>query len=425
MILKARYVLPVSSQPIESGAVEIRESRIVSVRRAAKHEGGAPPLGGGGQSVIDCGDAIILPGFVNAHTHLELSHLAGRVPPAPEARPAPNRSIFVDWAARLMSAIREAGESAETAAESVQRGAALSLAAGVTALGDITRKPAWTRPVLSHGRLRVVSFGEVIAIGALRGRLDERLAAAVDATQDTERLTAAISPHAPYSCDRRAIRGCVKAASQRRLRLCMHLAETLDEGTCTLRGEGPLVDFIRWQGVWDDAVKPPGLRPVAYAAELGVLSPRTVLAHVNYVSDEDIALIARGGAHVAYCPRTHAAFGHPPHRFREMLRAGINVCVGTDSLASNPSLSVLDELRFLLRGFDDLDPHLLLEMGTLRGAQALGIGDQIGSLEAGKDADVAIIPCDPSGPRDPCQNLLRSEYGPAQVYVAGRAALHR
>ncbi|MFH0981343.1 MAG: amidohydrolase family protein [Planctomycetota bacterium] len=412
MILKARHVVPVSRPPIENSLVEVRESRIVDVRRAAKHETGA--------SVLDCGDALLLPGFVNAHTHLELTHLAGKVPPL-EGTPAGTRGVdFVGWLKRLLGELRKIGDDAAAISTSVNRGAALCLQAGVTTVGDITRYPQVTRPLLRDGRLRVVSFGEVIAIGPSRDRLQERLQAAADTTHDSERLSAAVSPHALYTCDRRALEACQETAARLNMRLCLHLAESLEEEMGMLTGAGPLADFLRSVGAWDESVTPPGLRPVEYAEVLGLLTPRTLLAHVNYVNRADLECLARSGTHVAYCPRTHAAFHHAPHRFREMLAAGINVCVGTDSLATNPSLSVLEELRHVRRIFEDMPAGDLLAMGTLRGARALGLGDKIGSLEPGKQADLVVISLESAAARDPLENILRSDLLPVQVYVAGR-----
>ena len=428
MILKAKYVYPVSRPDIagpglviENGLVEMVESRIVDVRRAAKHESGA--------SLVDCGDAVLLPGFVNAHTHLELTHLAGKVPPrgasgprgpSPAAHAGP--ADFADWLRRLVGKLRETQDDPEVVTASVNAGATACLRAGVTTVGDITRLPRIARPALQYGWLRVVSFGEVIAVGGRRARLRARVKAAADNAYDSDRLSAAVSPHATYTCDRRALRACKGAAEAANLRMCMHLAESQEEEACTLTGTGPLADFLRSVGLWDDSVRHPGLRPVECAEELGLPSPRMLFAHVNYISDAEMARLARAGAHVAYCPRTHAAFNHAPHRFREMRTAGINVCVATDSLASNPSLSVLDELRYLRSAFADVDNGALIAMGTLGAAEALGLGDLVGSLVPGKQADVVAVPLQPAGARDPLENLLRSDLPATQVYVAGRLA---
>ena len=125
------------------------------------------------------------------------------------------------------------------------------------------------------------------------------------------------------------------------------------------------------------------------------------------------------GVHVAYCPRTHAAFGHAPHPFRRMLDRGLNVCAATDSLASNPSLSVLDELRFLRRRHPDLPPTTLIEMGTTRPARALGMEKTIGTITPGHQADLTALPLEPTGPANAVENVLGSQTQPTRTCVAG------
>jgi cytosine/adenosine deaminase-related metal-dependent hydrolase len=414
MILKARHVVPVTAPPIENGVVELRGERIVEVRRARTRESD--------DAVIDCGDSLLLPGFVNAHTHLELSHLAGRVPPAPgDATGTPNGlADFTGWLRRLTENLKPVWNDSAAIAAATTDGAQQCLNHGVTTVGDITRSPHITRGVLRKTPLTVVSFGEVIAIGGLRKSLDKRLGAAMDTTQNSDRLAASVSPHAPYTCDRRALVACRKAASRSGMRVAMHLAESADEETCTVHGIGPLIDFLRSVGVWDEGARQSGLRPVACAEATGLLGPEVLLAHVNYVNEADIQRLAHAGVHVAYCPRTHAAFGHPPHRWREMLAANVNVCVGTDSLASNPSLSVVDELRHLRRMVDDFPAEALLEMGTIRAARALGLEDRVGSLQPGKRADVAVFPCAAREDSGLLDSLLYGNGQPTEVYAGGR-----
>lgn len=394
-------MVPVEGPPIEDAAVEIRRGIIMAVG----------PAGGVGQPVTDLGDVVLLPGFVNAHTHLELSRLAGRVP---------TEGGFVDWIGRLTAAIQTWADAEPVIAGSIRAGVRQSLAAGVTAVGDITRRPLLTRPVLRDGLLRVVSFGEVIALGSLRKRLAARLADAADCSCASERMRIGVSPHSPYTVEPEGLRACVRRAEESALPLCIHLAETPEEAAFTQRHEGPLREALKRAGVWDDRVPCPGQSPVELAAASGVLRGTTILAHVNYASDDEILRIAGSGAHVAYCPRTHRAFGHPPHRFRDMLAAGINVCVGTDSLASNPSLSVLDELRFLRGEHPDVSAETLIGLGTMNGAQALGWADRIGSLTPGKDADLVAVSFDPRGAADPLANILRSSVPPVETWVRGR-----
>ena len=145
-----------------------------------------------------------------------------------------------------------------------------------------------------------------------------------------------------------------------------------------------------------------------------------MLAHVNYVDDGELEVLAESGVHVAYCPRTHAAFGHSPHRFAEMLARGINVCVGTDSLASNPSLSVLEELRFVYRQHPDISPVTMLEMGTTGAARALGMEARVGEIAPGKAADLTVVPLEGGASADGLQNVLESSQTPAGTCVGGQ-----
>ncbi len=410
MWVRARYVVPLCGPPIKHGAIRIERGRIREIISSKKKPADGPD--------VDFGSAVVLPGFVNAHTHLELTHLAGRVMPGAD---------FTDWLRRLMREFSADARLAESAGECVEdrfaasamEGMRLSLAAGVTLVGDVTSHCAAVREALSHGPLRVVSFGEVIAIGAIRGRLADRLQIALDASSVSETLSIGVSPHAPYTMESDGISTCVEMAGERGLPMCMHLGETRDEVEFTLEGTGAFRAYLEGMGLYDSLIQCPKLSPGSYADRCGVLSARTVLAHGNYLSDAEVELVALRGAHVAYCPRTHAAFGHEAHPYEKMLAAGVNVCIGTDSLASNPSLSVLDEIRFVRRGSDSIEGVALLEMGTIRGARALGMGDECGTIEVGKRADLCVVPLDGDGASDPVENMLASTHAPIATFVGG------
>ena len=401
MMVKSRYVVPVDGPVIENGAVVIDDGRIAAVGRALDLQ--VAPF-------IDYGDAVICPGFVNANTHLELTLLAGEVPAS---------SDFVDWLRRLTGLLIARPANPENVAQAVRAGIAQSLAAGVTTIGDITRRPAWSREPLAASPIRAVSFGEVIAMGRLRTQLNDRLEAAASIEHQRKRLHIGISPHAPYTIEPEGLRACADRAERMRARLCIHLAETADEEVFARTRGGRFVGLLQELGIWDDDIPTVYCSPVELCRATGVLSRNTLIAHGNYVSDGDIKMIAESGASVAYCPRTHCAFGHPPHRFREMLEAGINVCIGTDSLASNPSLSILDELRFLHGRHPDVPAHDLLKMGTLRGAAALGWSKEVGSLTMGKAADLVVLPLETSVAVAGWESVLESTQTPIAVYIDG------
>lgn len=406
MILKARFVAPVDQPVIENGAVVTRDGLIIEVGRARDLAD---------RTAVDFGDAAICPGFVNAHTHLELTHLASRVPPTPD---------FIDWLRCLYREAIAYPPTRESVELSISEGIKQSLAAGVTTVGDITRHPQWTRPVMANSMLGGVSFGEVIAIGTRRTKLTERLDAAASRDCENDRVRIGISPHAPYTVEPDGLRKCASlnqligtnkqqvGAEHPPYRICIHAAETLAEAEFTLSRSGPFADYLCELNLWDDEIPMSGCGPIELLHRTDLLNPSTLIAHANYVSDDDIVLMARSGASVAYCPRTHHAFGHPPHRFRDMLAAGINVSIGTDSLASNPSLSVLDELRFLHQRFPDLQPETLLQLGTICGARALGLASKAGTITPGKWANIVAIPLDARRDMAWSDFLLHSEARP-------------
>lgn len=408
MLIKARYVVPVDGPVIENGGVTFDNGKITSVGPARKLRD---------DSTTDYGDAVICPGFVNAHTHLELSSCAGLVPPTPGKPGLP--VDFTDWLRRLITVARDTLAVREAVDASVRAGIDQSLRAGVTLVGDITSRPDLSRPYLATSTLRSVSFAEIIAIGTLRDRISERLAAALSTEGQTETFRVGVSPHAPYTVEPGPLRQCAARADEAGVPLAIHLAETEDEAEFTRHCSGPLAEHLQALGVWDNLIPVTQCSPVELANRCGVLGRRTVIAHGNYVTDFEIEIISRSGASVAYCPRTHDAFEHKPHRFRDMLAAGVNVCVGTDSLASNPSLSILDELRFLRHNHPDLDPMDLLRMGTIRGAKALGFSEQTGTLTEGKQADLCVVPLPTSGNRTKWNGMLESDGGPTAVYVSG------
>jgi cytosine/adenosine deaminase-related metal-dependent hydrolase len=410
-VVRAAWIVPWASggpgdrHGPDGGPVASADLRI-EVGKVAAIEPARGRLEAGG---VDLGEVVLLPGTVNAHTHLELSGLAGKVR---------YRGNFVTWLTEV-TARRPTDQSAIAAV--VREGADASLAAGVTCVGDICYGNRAWRTLRDHP-IRAVCFAECLGIGRRRHDALSRLGRDMAGMAEDDGLRIGISPHAPYSVAEEAYRGCLDLARSNNWPLTTHLAETPDEGSFVRHGAGNLHRFLTMLGIADDSVSATGLSPVAYAARVGLLAHPTLLAHVNYLDDEDLAMLAASQASVAYCPRSHRYFRHKGHRFTEMLAAGVNVCVGTDSLASSPTLSVLDELRFLRRRHPELPGATLLAMGTINGARALGWDDRIGSLSPGKWADAVAVPLDADGPDDPIENVLRSDLAPTATIVGGHMA---
>ena len=404
MILAAKWILPISQPPLEDGALAMRDGRI---------EGIGPRREFVSAEVEDLGDCIIMPGLINAHTHLELGHLQGAIDQPGD---------LVEWLLRIVASQHGLSQDQlrERTETSVRTGVEESLAAGVTTVGDVSRFCALTRPLLRDGPLRVVSFGEVLGIGKGRHRVDERLRAAGDRQHDSNFLITALSPHAPYSIEGDGIERVINHARQHDMRTCIHLAESVEEIQFLETGQGRFRELLEQIGVWDDLIPVPGHTPVRWMCELGGLGPECVIAHGNYVDADEIDLLCATGTSVAYCPRTHSYFGHPPHPVLELMGGGVNVCVGTDSLASNPSLSVLEELIHIRNEHAELPPDVILAMGTLNGARALGLAHEIGSLEPGKQADLAVFRYADDFADQPEQALLSGDSSLARLYVAAK-----
>lgn len=357
-----------------------------------------------GSNATDLGDVLLLPGLINAHVHLELSGLRA------DARPTNFASWLLSVTARLPADERD---REMLCADAARRGARECLRFGVTTVGDIAQRSAAVRAALRGGPLRVMSYGEALGIGQRRPRFEALLAAASDPTPASPTLRVGVSPHAPYTVDGEGYRACLRGG----LPLATHLAETPDEARFLLDHGGPFGQLYARLGV--DPGPPPRFDggPIRWAKSLGLLDAPALLAHVNCCDDEELDLLAAGRASVVFCPRTHAFFGRPPHRWREMLRRGVNVAVGVDSRASAPDLNVLDDLRLLGRDAGGLSPGELLGLITTRAARALGLEHEVGAIVPGRRADLAAFPLDAANALDA---LLGTTCSPAGVWIDGR-----
>ncbi|MGE5608286.1 MAG: amidohydrolase family protein [Bacillota bacterium] len=472
-LLSAAWIAPIDRPLIREGAVVFDARQIVAVGSAEELIRQHPDA-----AVEHLGSVVLLPGLINAHTHLELSQdrhaiacpTGGGVGKEPSPQPSPgvpgegeededakarrgegeerrgrsgsshcsepgveggkqlpggdsqdgaHPASFVQWIQSLMSQRRVPPDQMPPLIDrALSIGVAQCLRFGVTAVGDISRECHLTRPLLRKSALRVVSYGEIQAMAQRRGFLEERLATARDSTYASERLRVGLSPHAPYSVEGPGYRRCLEVAKAQDLPLATHLAETSDEAAFLANHTGPFRDLWSFLDGWDDRVPRFDGGPIRFAQQLGLLDYPTLLAHVNYCDDAELEILARGQASVVYCPRTHAYFGHPPHRWRDMLARGINVAVGTDSCASSPDLNLVDDLRLVHEVAPEVLPQTLWEMATLRAARAIGQGLNLGSLTCGKCPDlIGFRVCS----ADPLREILETPHMlPAQIWIGGQ-----
>lgn len=369
-------------------------------------------------------DEVLIPGLVNAHVHLDLSHM--------ECPPLGPGQGFVDFVDRI-----RAGRLVDEAdvRRTVLAGVAHCLESGVVAVGDIAGAArgcaglAAAEAVHDSG-LMGVSFLEFFAIGrgeaAGQARLHQMVTEAAErrlvATQNERggrRWSLGLQPHASNTVSFRAYQGAVTLAKQRGLALSTHLAESPEEREFILRGTGPQRELLERLGLWTHDVLQDvgrGQTPVERVAEV-LAGAGCLAAHVNDASDEDLALLARAGVTVAYCPRASAYFGAErafgPHRYRDMVHMGIEVAVGTDSRAVASSQSVLDELR-LLHQRDGTPPRELLRMATRTGARALGLDDAAFEFTPGAAlAGLVAVPVgSQTGQCDPLSSCFGTSHPP-------------
>jgi cytosine/adenosine deaminase-related metal-dependent hydrolase len=398
IILRAHYVLPVISEAIPDGAVAIDGNEIIDCGSFLTIQRKNPSV-----EVMDWGQSVILPGLINAHTHLELSDLRQKIH---------FNGSFIDWVRDLTIARYE---SRYDLRETISRACRESLAGGVTTVGDIAfEHRAWQS--LKKEPIRKVCFAEVFGLGSDLATSQRYLKSCIDQTQTDSRLRLGISPHAPYSAGSALYSLAGRLAGEHNLPLTTHLAENTEEMEFTALGTGPWREFVQKIGKWDDSFVCPGTSPVDYFLHLDLHAQPFLLAHVNYCSDAELHNLSRTAHSVVYCPRSHWYFRHPPHSFQKMLALGINVCLGTDSLASNTTLSLLDEMRFVHSHYPDCPAETILKMATFNGAQALNWADRIGSIEPGKQADLIVIPLE-NCPSEPCIDLLRSSRQPIMTMI--------
>ncbi len=369
---RAGLVCPVVEPPIRDGAILVEGGRIRAVGPAARLLTDAP-----GAEVREFENAVLVPGLVNAHVHLELTLLS--IPRLPMA----------EWIVRLARETR--GWEPERFLASARAGARESLAAGVTCVGDISLSGQSAAAVAEAG-IRGVVFHEVLGLDPCRAGavMAERLPFLEGAQRGAVRP--GVSPHAPYSTSLDLYEMALSAAGERGWPAATHLAESPEEVRFLARGDGPFADMHKVLGVPCEGYAPPGKTPVRHLAAAGLLEGLDLAVHCNQTDGEEWALLRRAGVSVCLCPRTAVFFGHPFADAEGMREAGLPLCLGTDSRASSPSLSPLEEAAALGEGAPSLSPDALLGMCTRAGAEALGVaGEGAGALAPGGAADFALI----------------------------------
>ena len=380
-VYRARWVLPVTGPPIADGAVAVDgDGRIAAVGPAAEQDG----------DIVDLGEAALLPGLVNVHAHPELAAFRGTMEDLP----------FRDWIGMLLRTKRAAALTPDDYAAAAAWSCVEAVRAGMTTVAA-TEDSGAALDAFRDAGLRGVVYREVFgpapehaeaAMTELRRKLDAMR------QDETDLVRVGVSPHAPYTVSDDLYRAVAVLVRSEGLPVATHAAESPEETAYVRGGHGPFAEALRQRGIATPARAPSTIRLLD---GLGLLELRPLLIHAVQLDPEDVALIADRGCPVAHCPVANARLGHGVAPVTELLDRGVTVGLGTDSVASNNRLDLLEEARTAqlqqrtrLRSSTALPARRLLRMATLEGARALGLADRIGSLEPGKDADLCSVRLD-------------------------------
>lgn len=384
MILTADHIITIARKPIERGAVLINDGVIEAVGpRSVILERS------GNDEIIELGRAAILPGFVNCHSHLEITALRGSLDAV--------ENDFRSWLLRLNSLRAELSENEIKA--SALAGAVEAARSGVTCMGDIGRFGRAGFEALKHIGLRGILYQETEFSPDDRTADDDMaaLTAKFDSLRrdETDLVRAGLSPHSPYTVSRKLFEKLAGFTAAENIKISIHAAESKAEDELLRDAQGFFTGVYEKFGLeWTS----PRMSPISYLNSTGILDVSPLLVHCVTVGDDDIAMIKNSSSKVAHCPRSNAKFGHGFAPLGKFMNAGIDVGLGTDSVASNNVCDMLGEAAFAAfaaRNFGNfVTAEMALEMATIGGAKALGLEREIGTLEAGKRADIIAVSLD-------------------------------
>jgi aminodeoxyfutalosine deaminase len=398
-IARARVVVPMTGEPIEDAAVAIAGNQIAAVGRFKEvraHHGG---------KILDLGERILFPGLINAHCHLDYTCLRGRIPPG---------QSFTDWI-RAINA-EKAKLTAGDYVASINEGFAEARRFGTTTIVNLTGFPELIAEI--EGPIRTWWFGELIDV-----RNPDQAGKIVDGAVASLRSAHrwGLAPHAPFTASLDLYARCEEVARREDVSVTTHLAESSEEAQMFRDAAGPLYHFLKGIGRRMDDCG--GKTPLSALMQSQLLDNRWILAHLNELTESDFDLLASARKfHIAHCPRSHSFFGHSAFALRRLRTLGFNLCLGTDSLASNSSLSLFAEMRELLRKEPWLSPREVLMMATVNGARALGQSGSLGSIHPGFLADLIAVPSAGAGAADAFDTIIAFDGPLPWTMVNGEAS---
>lgn len=364
-----------SGPPIENAAVAITGGIITAAGKWNHLRRSSPG------EVIDLGERVLLPGFINAHCHLDYTCLRGSIPPS---------HSFTAWIRAINE--RKAALQPEVYVRSIRDGFTEAARFGTTTVCNLEAFPELIIEVAPP--IRTWWFAEMLDVRHAVVPAEVLAEIAQKITRSDGGI--GLAPHAPFTASAALYRAAAAVAERHRLPVTTHVAESAEEMQMFRDGDGALFDFLRSIGrKMNDCGKG---SPLQVLLRTGVLNERWIIAHLNELTRDDLRLLVTAPKfHIAHCPRSHAYFSHAPFALSELRRLGFNICIGTDSLASNADLSLFAEMRELSRTHASLHPQHLLEMVTINPARALGQQHLLGRIALGFAADLVAIPAISTG----------------------------
>jgi cytosine/adenosine deaminase-related metal-dependent hydrolase len=393
----AAWLIPIADDAIHNAWFTVDHGRIVSLGRRAAND----PTPG-----IELGDVAVMPGLVNAHTHLELSHLRDRITPSPS---------FTNWARQIIDERRRRSQVQDPEIMSaIDRAIGECVRSGTAVVGDISNTLA-PFSKLAESPIAGVVFWEIIGFSIDKpDELIEHAVGELAALPATDRVRASLAAHAPYSVAPLLFRSIKKAFSRMPFVPCsVHLAENVEEVELLQTGGGPWKALMKDIGSWNHAWTAPGVGPVQYLDDMGFLDNRLLAVHGVQMSRADLARLKERGTTLVTCPRSngHTGAGVPP--IADFYASGVRVAIGTDSLASSPDLNVFAEVATLHALAPSVPAASLLASATIEGARALGFDADYGTIEPGKLARLLAVDV-PPGTSD-VEEYLVSGIHPGQI----------
>jgi len=374
MIYRARVVVTMDGPPIENGAVATSENRIYDVgpfgEIKARNSG----------EIVDLGEQALLPGLINAHCHLDYTCLRGKIPP---------QKSFADWIRAINAAKVRLSE--EDYVASINEGFAEAKRFGTTTIANLAAYPELIAKI--DEPIRTWWFAELIDVRN-SDRANEMVDLAIESLRSKENW--GLAPHALFTASRKLFRYCEELARRENILLTTHLAESREEMSMFHNESGPLYEFLKSIGrdMSDCGCETP-LEKFVGALGDRALPQKWIIAHLNELTESDFDLLARSTRkfHVVHSPRSHGYFAHSPFPFERMRSLGFNICLGTDSLASNENLSLFAEMRAFQRNEPSVSPAEIFEMVTVNAALALNQQNALGWIRPGFHVDLISIPC--------------------------------